>query len=72
MTPWEWLREWEYGDLTLEQSTLEYVNRRIQEKYPGKYRVIRRSTPAQGWKPYYVIVFDSPAEETMFRLRWSS
>lgn len=70
MTPWQWLEDWERSDRTKEHSTLEYVNIRIQEKFPGRYRVSKRLTPCKGWEPYHVIVFDDPAEETFFRLKY--
>lgn len=70
MTPWEYLREWEMSDNTKEMNTLEYINTRIQTRFPGNYRVAKRLTPVKGWEPYHEIVFDDPAEETFFRLKY--
>ena len=69
-TPWQRLEDWWRADKTEEQSTLEYINRVMQEQFPGRYRVAKRMGPRKGWEPYYSIVFDDPAEETFFKLKW--
>ena len=72
MTPWQRLQDWERADKTKAQCTLEYINARMQEQFPGRYRVAKKLTPVKGWDPYYTIVFDDPAEETMFLLKWGT
>ena len=71
MSPWEYLEDWERSDRTRDQSTLDYINARMQTKFPGRYHVVKKLTPVKGWEPYYAIVFDDPAEETYLRLKWS-
>lgn len=71
MSPWKRIEDWQRNDKSKEQSTLEYINSDMQNKFPGSYRVVKKLTPANGWNPTYVIVFDNPAEESMFRLRFS-
>jgi hypothetical protein len=74
MTPWEYLRHWEMSDRGPEQNTLEYITDKMQTRYPGNYTVGKRTIPCKQWDPwresYHVLVFASPEEETMFRLRW--
>ena len=69
-TPYEYLEDWERSDKPKERDTIEHITARMQERYPGQYRIAKRLTPCKGWEPYYVIVFDTPAEETMFLLKW--
>ena len=69
-TPWQRLEDWWRADKTQEQGTLEYINRVMQEQFPGRYRVAKRLGPRQGWEPYYSIVFEDPAEETFFKLKY--
>ena len=71
MTPWKRLEDWERADKTKAQCTLEYINTVMQEKFPGRYHIAKKLTPRKGWEPYYTIVFDEPAEETWFRLKYS-
>lgn len=70
MTPWQRLEDWERADKTQEQCTLEYINRVMQEQFPGRYRIAKKLTPCKGWEPYYAIVFDGSADETWFRLKY--
>ena len=69
-TPWQRLEDWVRADKTKIQSTLEYINLDMQHRYPGRYHIAKRLGPRQGWEPYYSIVFDDPAEETFFRLKY--
>lgn len=69
--PLKFLEDWERNDKTKEQSTIEYITAKMQAKYPGNYRIARRLTPCKGWEPYHIMVFDTPADETMFILKWS-
>jgi hypothetical protein len=73
MTPWERLTQWEMADRTKEQDTVEYITARLQERWPGNYHVVRIWSPAHRldlYGRYYKIKFDTPEEETMFRLKW--
>lgn len=70
MTPWQRLEDWVRADKTKAQSTIEYITLDMQRRYPGRYHIAIRSGPRQGWEPYYSIVFDDPAEETWFRLKY--
>lgn len=70
MTPWQRLEDWERADKTRAQSTVKYINAVMQERYPGRYRIVKRLTPVKGWEPYHAIVFDDPQEETFFRLKY--
>jgi hypothetical protein len=71
MTPWQRLQEWEMCDKGRRESTREYITARLQEQWPGNYRVERVGARHVGWPVTHAIVFDDPAEETMFRLRWA-
>ena len=42
---------------------------RLQQKWPGNYHVATRKEP-KGWITYH-IAFDSPADETWFRLHYT-
>jgi endo-alpha-1,4-polygalactosaminidase (GH114 family) len=73
MTPWDRLEDWAMCDKSPKESTTEYITAELQERWPGNYRV------AYVWNPknrdhlysmHYEIKFDTPAEETMFRLKW--
>ena len=68
-TPWERLEDWALADKGRTESTLEYITARLQERWPGNYRVER--VQHREWPTNYQLVFDNPAEETWFRLRWA-
>lgn len=67
-TPWQWLEDWQRSDLTNEQASYEYIRTEMQNRYPGNYTIVRNPYP-HGQR--YVIKFDTPQEETMYRLRWT-
>jgi len=73
ITPWQRLAEWEQADKGHRESTNAYITGRLKEQWPGNYIVVRyEAYDSQGnWVSGHRIVFDDPAEETMFRLRWS-
>lgn len=74
MTPWQWLEDWQRSDLTDEQRSFEYIRTEMQHRYPGPYRVVKIWNPKCRTNLYgvtYTIKFDSPQEETMFRLKYS-
>ena len=72
MSPWEYLKDWKESDRDYEASTPEWINDRMQEKYPGNYRVVFATSPKYWWMANPKIVFDNPAEETLFRLKYGT
>ena len=70
ITPRQRLEERVRADKTKAQSTLEYINSKMQERFPGRYHIAKRLGPRQDWEQYYSIVFDDPAEETFFKLKY--
>lgn len=72
MTPWQRLEQWELADKGRRESTNAYITEQLQARWPGPYRVERVGSRHVGWPVRHAIVFDDPAEETMFRLRWSA
>jgi len=73
-TPWQWLEDWQRRDLNREQQSYEWIRTEMQHRYPGPYRIVRIWNPRHRQDLYgirYVMRFDDPAEETMFRLKWS-
>lgn len=67
-TPWQWLEDWQSSDCTDEQRSYEYIRTEMQNRYPGNYHIVRNPYPHGH---LYVIKFDTPQEETMYRLRWT-
>lgn len=71
VTPWEYLEAWRHSNPRQEYSELGWIRARMQSLCPGPYRVLQAG-PDRGWATEYALVFDSPLEEVMFRLRWSA
>ena len=71
-TPWEYLGEWSMSDRD-PNAPLTSVTDRMQAKWPGNYQVVskRINDSQHGWIIKWVLEFSDPAEETMFRLKWS-
>ena len=71
-TPWEYLGEWAMSDRDANQP-ISAITERMQARWPGNYRVVsRRINDSQhGYILKWVLEFDNPSEETMFRLRWA-
>lgn len=68
--PWDYLDDWQQSDRGYDPLELEYINERMQQQYPGPYKVVKKKSP-HGRFIYYVMEFNSPAEETMYKLKWS-
>lgn len=70
-SPWEYLEAWALSSLSQEYDGLGWIQAQMQIRWPGAYRVLQIG-PNRGWATEYALVFDSPLEEVMFRLRWSA
>ena len=70
MKPWEYLDNLVSMDRGPEHSAA-WMDRRMKERWPGNYTVIKyRGDQIEGyWR--YRIAFNDPKEETMFRLKYS-
>jgi len=72
-TPWEWLTDWEMSDRD-PNTTLDMITDRMKLRWPGNYRIVVREFRV-GDSMYrsskWVLKFDTPAEETVFRLKYS-
>lgn len=72
-TPWEYLENWNRSDRGPDE-TLAKLNERMQNRWPGKYKIIVKEVRAKDsmYKvSKHVFEFDTPAEETLFRLKYS-
>lgn len=68
--PWEYLDDWQRSDRGYNPTELDLINARMQHLYPGPYKIVKKRSP-HGRFVYYVMEFNSPAEETMYRLKWA-
>jgi hypothetical protein len=72
-TPWEYLANWSQSDRGPDE-TLYKLNDRMQERWPGKYRIVEkeiRSKEHMYRLITYDFEFDNPADETFFKLKYS-
>ena len=69
VSPWQYLHDWERSDRGYNPTELDLINARMQHLYPGKYKIVKKSSE-YGRFTYYDFEFDSPAAETMFRLKY--
>ena len=72
-TPWEYLENWSKSDRGPDE-TVAKLNARMQERWPGKYKIVVKETHVEGHMykfPKWVFEFDTPSEETMFRIKYS-
>lgn len=67
--PWDWLDDWQQSDREYNPNELDYINNKMQEQFPGPYRVVKKTSPHGRFK-YFEMEFNTPAEETMFKLKW--
>ena len=68
--PWAYLYDLAHSDRSPEYNYDEvWMTARLQQKWPGNYHVEPRKEP-EGWTTYH-IAFDSPADETWFRLQYT-
>lgn len=74
MDPWQYLYDWLRSDNPQDMTNIAYINDMMQHRYPGNYRI------AKIWNPKsrndlhgmsYIFKFDTPEEETMFRLKYA-
>ena len=67
-TPWEYLYDLSHSDRGPEHDE-RWMTERLQSRWPGPYRVEPRKEP-EGWTNYH-IVFDTPQEEMLFKMKWN-
>ena len=68
--PWDYLGDWAVSDRGYDPDEMTTINQLMQEKYPGPYKVVKK-TSEYGRYTYYEMEFKSGPEETMFKLKWS-
>ena len=68
--PWEYLNYWQNSDRGYDPDEMTTINQKMQERYPGPYKVVKKTSP-YGRFTYYEMEFGSPAEETMYKLKWA-
>lgn len=71
-TPWDYLEDWAMSNSP--NTSLDIVATRMKQRWPGNYRVVVKEVPHPKHACTYskwLLEFDNPAEETMFRLRYS-
>lgn len=69
-TPWQYLDNWSKSDRGPHE-TLEALNKRMQNRWPGNYKIVQEPK-WNGHNCYiseYVFEFDSPRDKTWFRLQ---
>ena len=69
--PWGYLEAWALSPLSQEYGGLGWIQAQMHNRWPGTYRVLQAG-PNRGWATEYALVFDSPLEEVLFRLRWGA
>lgn len=71
--PWHYLEDWAKSDRGPEH-TVEYVQSKMQERWPGNYRIVVKEVrhPEHMYRhSKWCMEFDTLEDETMFMLRWS-
>lgn len=68
VTPEEYVKDWSQSDRPTNHD-LKWLNVRMQERWPGNYKVIAELCPTNSWL-LYKFKFDSPKDETLFRLKY--
>ena len=68
--PWDYLTDWQNSDRGYDPDELEGINLKMQAMYPGPYKVVKKLSPYERFY-YYEMEFNSPAEETMYKLKWA-
>ena len=72
-SPWDYVRNWAMSDKDPKEHTLEDLNMRMQNRWPGNYKIVQ----VQKWNDRnyyindYVFEFDTPKDETWFKLRYT-
>ena len=70
-TAWQYVDNWSKSDRGPHE-TLDTLNERMHNRWPGKYKIVKK-TKWMGANYYieeHVFEFDSPKDETWFRMRW--
>lgn len=72
-SPWEYLDNWSNSDRGPDE-TLARLNERMQARWPGKYRIVEKEVRSK--EHMYKVLkwdfeFETPAEETLFRIKYS-
>lgn len=70
LDPWQYLNDWQRSDRGYDPNEMVYINMEMQQRYPGKYKIVKRASEHGRFK-YYDFEFESPAAETMFRIKYS-
>jgi hypothetical protein len=68
--PWQYLNDCQNSDRGYDPDELIYINAKMQELYPGKYKIVKKASEYGRFK-YYDFEFETPAAETMFKLKYS-
>lgn len=71
-SPWQYVKNWSWSDKD-PSDTLEKLNQRMQNRWPGKYKIVKAPVwnNRNVWIDEYEFKFDTPKDETWFRLQWS-
>lgn len=72
-TPWQYVENWSKSDKGPHE-TITSLNGYMQKRWPGKYHIVEkevRSSNSMYRRIVYVFEFDSPKDETWFRMQWS-
>lgn len=69
--PWQYLNDWQQSDREYDPDEILTINFLMQRNYPGKYKIVKKASEYGRFK-YYDFEFDTPAAETMFRLKYPS
>ena len=71
-TPWDYLRNWSMSDKDPSE-TLEKLNERMQNRWPGNYKIVKdqRWNGHNYWINVYEFKFDTPKDETFFKLKYA-
>ena len=68
--PWDFLNDWQQSDRGYDPDELKTINVLMQAKFPGPYKVVKKTSP-HGRFIYYEMEYDSDPAATMFRLKWA-
>lgn len=72
-TPWQYLDNWSQSDRGPDE-TLAKLNARMQERWPGKYRIVEKEVHDRRYM-YKILKwdfeFDSPKDETWFKMKYA-
>lgn len=70
-SPWQYVSNWSMSDKG-PHDTLEDLNTRMQNRWPGKYKIVVE--PKWNDRNYYIneykFKFDTPKDETWFKLQY--